>query len=462
MTRHTSPQPLLVTVALIAALAASTMGALPASAASAPGSYDSTVLADQPDIYWTMGNTGGGGAEPDLTGSGHTATYFKSPNATTLPNGDSAADFDGATQYLEAADSAELSPATNGVITIEAWMRPDALTFSHSNNGYVHWMGKGELDNHEYVSRMYSADNTVGRGNRISGYLFNASGGLGAGSYFQDAIVAGEWIHYVLVINYNAQSAQYPHGYTKIYRDGVLRDTDDLSISGTVIVPERGDAPFRVGTRDFKSFFDGAVGKVAFYDKELAPDRIAAHHQAMVQEPDTTAPVVNVALNPEAQDGANGWYAGPVQITATALDEVDSAPAIEISADGTTWVPFDGSQEFTDGRHVAFIRATDASGNRSDSVSTSFNVDSTSPDVAASASSSRRISLESSDGLSGIADVEYRIGAATAWTRYSEPFRVKNTTSTVTYRATDNAGNQTEAVLTLPPKGKPGSAPDQN
>jgi len=224
------------------------------------------------------------GREIDLSGSRLNGRYGGIPNRTVLPNGDIAADFNGRTQYFQVADAAGLSPATRGVLTIEAWMRPDTLRFpTAGTNGYVHWMGKGKPGAHEYVSRMYSRPNAVGRGNRISGYLFNAAGGLGAGSYFQDRVVAGRWIHYVLVINANRKSIAFPHGYTKIYRDGVLRDTDDLFINGRAVVPTRGNAPFRVGTRDFGSFFEGAIGKVAIYDSELSVSDIVAHHRAMTR-----------------------------------------------------------------------------------------------------------------------------------------------------------------------------------
>jgi hypothetical protein len=245
--------------------------------------YDAAVLADDPQVYWAMSGAAAG-SEPDLSGGDVTGTYTGAPATTTLPNGDTAVDFDGATQYFEAADAAVLSPATTGEITIEAWMRPDVLQFpNEEGSGYVHWMGKGTAGAHEYVSRMYSTQNSENRPNRISGYSFNLSGGLGAGSYFQDTVAAGQWIHYVLVINANATSEIYPNGYTKVYRDGVLRDQDDLSIRGQIIVPERSTAPFRAGTRDFGSWFDGAVGKIAVWDTELSAAQIAAHTAAMTQ-----------------------------------------------------------------------------------------------------------------------------------------------------------------------------------
>lgn len=106
---------------------------------------------------------------------------------------------------------------------------------------------------------MYSSGNLEKRANRISGYLFNASGGKGAGSYFQTEVRPGQWIHYVLVINADAKSREYPNGYTKIYRNGILANQDDLNYRGTPVAPSRGSAPFRIGTRDFNSFFKGAI-----------------------------------------------------------------------------------------------------------------------------------------------------------------------------------------------------------
>jgi hypothetical protein len=270
----------------VVAMIASLLLAVPASA-SAPAvaeklsRYDAVVLADHPAVYWTMGSTTTG-TEPDLGSAGITGSYSGAPTRTVMPNGDSAAVFDGATQYFEAADAAALSPTTTGAITIEAWIRPDTVQFTHAqNSGYVNWMGKGEDQQQEYVGRMYSYENSESRPNRISGYSFNITGGLGAGSYFQDPVTAGKWIHYALVINTNVKGGLFPDGYTKVYKDGVLRDQDDLSIRGVTIVPRRSTAPFRAGTRDFASWFEGAIGKIAIYDKELTPQQLSAHVDAM-------------------------------------------------------------------------------------------------------------------------------------------------------------------------------------
>jgi hypothetical protein len=64
-----------------------------------------------------------------------------------------------------------------------------------------------------------------------------------------------------------------------IYRDGVLRDSDLLDQSATggpTIIPEHGDAPVRIGTRDFNSFFQGAISRVAIFDRRLTDTEQAA------------------------------------------------------------------------------------------------------------------------------------------------------------------------------------------
>jgi hypothetical protein len=123
-------------------------------------------------------------------------------------------------------------------------------------------------------ARIYDYDSY--RPNRISGYAFNLSGDLGAGSYFQDVLSAGQWIHYTLIINSHT-------GLTKIFKNGFLRDTDFLSDYN--IVPGDGTAPVRIGTRDFESFFEGAIGKVAFYDYELNEKQLLVHYNVMCGYP---------------------------------------------------------------------------------------------------------------------------------------------------------------------------------
>jgi hypothetical protein len=248
-------------------------------------SYDAAVLGDHPILFLNLGNRGERGFEADEAGSGVRGVYLppgSRPPMVKMPNGDLAPEFDGATQYLEVASSPRLSITATGVLTIEAWIAPKALQFGRQQgSGYVYWLGKGEPSRYEYAGRMYSAVNSEipPRPNRISGYAFNPIGELGSGSYFQDPVSVGEWIYVTLIFNTRNVSAEFPTGYCSIFKNGVLRKMTPLAQFNTR--PTGGIAPLQVATMNGKSFFAGAIGKVAIYDFELNREQIQNHAQMM-------------------------------------------------------------------------------------------------------------------------------------------------------------------------------------
>lgn len=249
-----------------------------------PSAYDTTVLVDRPVGFWHDARG------RDLVGARH-ARRVGRPGTTTMPNGDSAARFDGSRRYLEVTDHSRWSPATTGAFTIEAWVNPSTLRFTNgrANTCFVHWLGKGTSNQHEWTMRMYSnvtPCETPQRPNRTSVYAFNLAGGLGTGAYFQGgldgvpAMQVGQWVHVVGVINEQRKSTAFPNGYVKIYRNGRLINTRDLS-STVPIDLRNGSAPVRIGTRDLSSFFQGSIGKVALYGHEVSASRVRAHYNAM-------------------------------------------------------------------------------------------------------------------------------------------------------------------------------------
>lgn len=203
----------------------------------------------------------------DSSGNGnHASVVAASPSTNRHGNANSSYQFDGVDDYIEIPDSDVLSIATTDELTISVWMRPDVLDFPNfQSSGYVHWMGKGVSGQHEWVLRMYNLNST--RPNRTSCYAFNLSGGLGAGSYVQEPVSTGEWIHIVAVY-------KYPTDEIKLYKNGSLKDQD--SFSGYSIIPGNGTAPFRIGTRDFASYFEGAIDDVRIYDRALKKQEITA------------------------------------------------------------------------------------------------------------------------------------------------------------------------------------------
>src|SRR6266581_3891365 len=132
--------------------------------------------------------------------------------------------FDGVDDYVEIANSRAFSVTTAGRLTIAAWMRPDTLEFpTPEGSGYVHWQGKGDQGQHEWVFRMYSLHDTEDRHNRISFYVFNSEGGEGIGSYFEDPVRVGEWLHVVGVADRQR---------TYIYKNGLFRKCDQYRGTG--------------------------------------------------------------------------------------------------------------------------------------------------------------------------------------------------------------------------------------
>jgi len=177
------------------------------------------------------------------------------------------------TNYIEIPDNAVFSVATTGSLTVSAWMRPDTLSFPISEGGgsgdntYVHWLGKGEEGQQEWTFRMYNDDPTLARPSRISFYVFNpaASPGetvnLGVGSYIPGPVTVGEWINVVGVADGGQQA-------TLIYENGVPQEPQSWSKEN--IVPVHGTAPVRIATRDFASFFLGAIREVRFWNRALS------------------------------------------------------------------------------------------------------------------------------------------------------------------------------------------------
>ena len=187
--------------------------------------------------------------------------------------------FDGTASYIEIPDNDAFSVTTTGSLSISVWVRPDGTSTDATGNllfnntegsGYVHWMGKGTSDQREWAFRIYSADNTdsPNRGNRMSSYLFNPAGGLGAGGYVQERVVPGEWIHCVCVIDAAAQTITW-------FKNGVQRDQDSFAPgSNFPVTPANGTAPLRIGTRDFASYFAGAIDDLRIYDRILSAAEI--------------------------------------------------------------------------------------------------------------------------------------------------------------------------------------------
>lgn len=185
-----------------------------------------------------------------------------------------AVQFDGYAAYAEVPSSADFSLPTTGSLTISFWLRPDTLNFNFtegaSGAGYVDFLGKGAIGQYEWLFRIYNKNAT--RPNRISFYVYNLTGGRGAGCYFQDDLTVGQWINLVGEIDSH---------YVYIYKNGVLRDKYDYT--GLSIHPQSGSAPVRVGTVAKESYFKGALDDVTIYNRLLTSTEIANTYHGITQ-----------------------------------------------------------------------------------------------------------------------------------------------------------------------------------
>ena len=285
---------------------------VPSFACAAAGGYDAAVLNDKPIAFWDMKNPGG--TETDLTGNGHAGTYVGgAPQLTTLPDGEPVVDFNGKTsqrQYMTVASPADrgFSIPTTQRLTWEAWIRPDVLQFARTaGSGYVDWMGKcaayGDKSSEpcEWEARMYATTTgeSPNRPNRLSAYVFNSGAGLGSGADWQPAyaganasssiLPAKGWLHvvgeYQTVDNGTYSGCGNPVGTIAIWVNGVLWSQSSHAPTGCMsqfgVAPVAGDSPVNIATMANDGWFQGAIGKVAIYNKLLSPSRIAAHYVAM-------------------------------------------------------------------------------------------------------------------------------------------------------------------------------------
>lgn len=222
----------------------------------------------------------------DITGNGHDAwTSGVTKTTNRFGTTQSAYYFNGSSAVLNIADDDVFSVNTTGYLSISVWVRPEGTSLNGSGellysatqgSGYVHWFGKGTTSgasgNREWTFRIYSADNTEGRHNRMSFYHFSYDGGLGPGSYFQDTLTNGGWIHLVAIIS-------KPEHKIWWYKNGTLRDSDGFSSTDSYPIPDgdlrNGNANVRMGSQDGGSYFKGAIDNVYFYNRKLTTTEIS-------------------------------------------------------------------------------------------------------------------------------------------------------------------------------------------
>ncbi|RMI46017.1 cupredoxin domain-containing protein [Streptomyces triticirhizae] len=180
---------------------------------------------------------------------------------------------------------------------------------------------------------------------------------------------------------------------------------------------------------------------------------------------DTTPPEVSAEVTGE-QD-ADGAYVGGATVELTATDDDSGVDSIEYAVGATAFQPYEEPIVLDEpGTHELTYRATDVAGNVSESQTATIEVvegepgggddDTTPPQVASDVTievapatdpegtltGMATVELTATDEESEVAGIEYALDGAEEFTAYTEPFMVHELgETTVTYRATDAAGN---------------------
>jgi hypothetical protein len=256
-------------------------------AQEADSKYEKAVLEKKPVAYWRLGEAKGPEVF-DRTGHGHKGVAHGKPvfQETGALQGDknTAVKLDGKGSYIEISNHKDFSQPTSGKgLTVEVWLRPDVLDFEgDTNSPYIYWLGKGDAKQQEWALRFYSRT-SKDRPNRISAYLFNPQGGLGAGAYFQDKLTPGEWIH--VVACFDPGDADTKNAGVHIYKNGVRRLGPPSP--GTLynnpqwqIKPVAGTAPLRLGKSDRNFSLTGGLDEVAIYPRVLTAKEILGNYNA--------------------------------------------------------------------------------------------------------------------------------------------------------------------------------------
>jgi hypothetical protein len=175
---------------------------------------------------------------------------------------------------------------------------------------------------------------------------------------------------------------------------------------------------------------------------EHATDKLGntAYYTVSNLKIDMVKPVIGIAVSPSPN--AAGWFKTPVTVTFTASDALSG---IESSGPDSATLSTEGASVSTSSS------ATDKAGN-SNTVTYTAKIDWTSPHTTVALSgtvgsngwytSNVVMTLSSSDGTSGVKQIEYSTNGGMDWTTYSGPVTFSSEgTSTVQYRSVDYADN---------------------
>jgi autotransporter-associated beta strand protein len=256
---------------------------LPAAYA-APSSYQSTVLADSPYVYYRLGEASGTAAA-DTSGNAYAGTYVGTPTLAVAGanGGDTAVTFNGTSQYVN-------SPATTnfGFSMANSSYEFVFKTTSTARGALVGTLDFGSGDACVVTVNENAAGAATVRNCRIFLRDATAANAVGA-SFANTAITNGEYHHLVFVYN---SSAVPTSSRVRAYLDGVEQTITYGATSGTGIpasfntitnTPLFGARHNRSGTTpSVDYYFSGTMDEAVLHPTSLSAAAVAAHYQAFL------------------------------------------------------------------------------------------------------------------------------------------------------------------------------------
>jgi Trehalose utilisation len=184
---------------------------------------------------------------------------------------------------------------------------------------------------------------------------------------------------------------------------------------------------------------------------------------------DTLPPLTTPSVSPSSPDGTNGFYTATPEVALTAVDDSGQTAAAGITTEyriGTSGTFAEYTTPFVvggEGERIVQYRSVDAAGNVEATKELTLQVDTVVPTVGHSFQKDgaftiddggAQLTLTADDATSGVASIEYSTDGGQTWTTYTgtvtftkggEFVRPNRYRHTVDFRATDLAGNVSDA-----------------
>jgi flagellar hook assembly protein FlgD len=374
---------------------------------------------------------------------------------------------DSMTAYRSAPESATAGPATivfeNSAATGNTTGMTHTLTFDTSTPGY----------NHDVSLNIIASPFDADGGRHI------AQVNLTPGKYRYTCVIPGhgQMTGELVVTEGGNEDTTAPQVSAQVAGD---QDADGNYVGAATVTVSASDTESGVDTVEYT--LDG--GEFVAYSAPVSVNQVGTHTVTFratdkagntspvgsvtftvvaPQEEDTTPPEVTGKVT--GNQDADGNYVGAATVTVTASDVGSGVDTVEYSFDGQPFAAYTQPLSVNQpGAHTVTFRATDKAGNTSPVGSVKFTVtapqeeDTTPPQVSAQLSGqqdsagnyvgSATVMISVSDTESGVATVEYSLDGG-PYTEYPSPVSVTQAGAhTLSYRATDKAGNTTP-VATL-------------